>query len=110
MLEDAQSQIFSNILFIHRDAEGEADSMQGAQHGTRSQDSRITPWAEGGAKPLSHPGSPDFIFLKLQVLDIFSTLDYLQHTQINFGRYTRYVFVCVCVLFSCLILFYHGGS
>ena len=21
-------------------------------------DSRITPWAEGGAKPLSHPGCP----------------------------------------------------
>ena len=37
-------------------AEGESGSMQGAGHGTRSQDSRITPWAEGGAKPLSHPG------------------------------------------------------
>ena len=30
--------------------------MQGAQRGTRSQVPRITPWAEGGAKPLSHPG------------------------------------------------------
>ncbi|CAK7304454.1 hypothetical protein VULLAG_LOCUS11139 [Vulpes lagopus] len=28
--------------------------MQGARHGTRSQVSRITPWAEGDAKPLSH--------------------------------------------------------
>ena len=28
-------------------AEGEADSMQGARCGTRSQVSRITPWAEG---------------------------------------------------------------
>ena len=32
--------------------------MQGAQPGTRSWVSRITPWAEGGAKPLSHPGVP----------------------------------------------------
>ena len=46
-------------------AEGEAGSMQGAGRGTRSQDSRITPWAEGGAKPLSHPGCPTKLFLKL---------------------------------------------
>ena len=39
-------------------AEGEAGSMQGARWGTRSQDPRITTWAEGGAKPLSHPGIP----------------------------------------------------
>ena len=39
-------------------AEGEAGSMQGARHGTRSQVSRITSWAEGGAKLLSHPGYP----------------------------------------------------
>ena len=37
-------------------AEGEAGSMQGAQHETRSQVSRIPPWAEGGAKLLSHEG------------------------------------------------------
>ena len=37
-------------------AEGEAGSMQEARHGTQSQVSRIKPWAEGGAKPLSHPG------------------------------------------------------
>ena len=35
-------------------AEGEAGSMQGARHGTRSWVSRIIPWAEGGAKPLSN--------------------------------------------------------
>ena len=40
-------------------AEGEAGSMQGARRGTQSQVSRITPWAEGGVKPLSHPGCPD---------------------------------------------------
>ena len=50
-------------LFIHerqretdRQAEGEADSMQGARCGTPSRVSRITSWAEGGAKLLSHPG------------------------------------------------------
>ena len=37
-------------------AEGEAGSMQGAQRETWSQGLRITPWAEGRAKPLSHPG------------------------------------------------------
>ena len=39
-------------------AKGEAGSMQGARCGTRSGVSRITPWAEGDAKPLSHPGCP----------------------------------------------------
>ena len=39
-------------------AAGEAGSMQGVQCGTPSGDSRITPWAKGGAKPLSHQGSP----------------------------------------------------
>ena len=42
-------------------AEEEAGSMQEARRGTRSRVSRITPWAEGGAKPLSHPGCPDFL-------------------------------------------------
>ena len=32
--------------------------MQGARCGTRSWVSRIRPWAEDSAKPLSHPGSP----------------------------------------------------
>ena len=40
-------------------AEGEAGSTQGARCGTQSQVSRITPWAEGGAKPLSHQGCPN---------------------------------------------------
>ena len=39
-------------------AEGKAGSMQRAQRGTPSQVSRIMPWAEGGAKPLSHLGCP----------------------------------------------------
>ena len=32
--------------------------MQGARHGTGSWVSKITPWTEGGAKLLSHPGCP----------------------------------------------------
>ena len=43
-------------------AEGEAGSMKGTQHGTQSQVSRITPWAEDGAKLLSHPGYPLQLF------------------------------------------------
>ena len=39
-------------------AEGEAGSMQGTRCGTPSRVSRITPWVEGGAKPLSHSGCP----------------------------------------------------
>ena len=38
--------------------EEEAGPMQGAQRGTRSWVSRVTPWAEGSTKPLSHPGIP----------------------------------------------------
>ena len=41
-----------------QDTEGEAGSTQGARRGTRSRLSRTTPWAEGGAKLLSHPGIP----------------------------------------------------
>ena len=43
---------------VETQAEGEAGSMQGAQCGTRSRVSRVTPWAEGGTKPLSHLGYP----------------------------------------------------
>ena len=60
-------------LFIHErererereaetQAEGEAGSMQGARCRTRSRDPRITPWAEDGAKLLSHPGCPMTFF------------------------------------------------
>ena len=56
---------FKRLLFIHErhrekevetQAEGEADPSQGARRGTRSRVSRIRPWAEGRAKPLSHLG------------------------------------------------------
>ena len=39
-------------------AEGEADSMQGARCGTQFWDSRIMAWAEGSIKLQSHPGIP----------------------------------------------------
>ena len=49
-------------------AEGGADSMQGARNGTRSWGSRIRPPVEGGAKPLSHPGCPAPRLLKTKSL------------------------------------------
>ena len=39
-------------------AEAEAGSMQGAQRGTRSWDSRITPGLKASGKLLSYPGIP----------------------------------------------------
>ena len=74
---------FLNILFIHErhrerereaetQAEGEAGSMQGAWCGTRSRDPGVTPWAEGGTKPLSHPGCPSHTnFLTMITLFLF---------------------------------------
>ena len=41
--------------------EGEAGSMPGARHGTRFRVPRIKPWAEGGAKLLSHRGCPHIL-------------------------------------------------
>ena len=37
--------------------------MQGALRGTRFWVSRITPWAEGHTKPLSHPGCPVYTLM-----------------------------------------------
>ena len=46
-------------------AEGEAGSMQGARHGTRSRVSRTTPWAEGRRQTTEPPGLPEaFLFKK----------------------------------------------
>ena len=66
--------IFKTILFIylwetHTEGGGAETQREkqapckGAWRGTRSQISRITPWEEGGAKPLSHPGCPPFIII-----------------------------------------------
>ena len=40
--------------------------MQGVRCETPSGISRITPWAEGGAKPLSHQGIPQMNILNIQ--------------------------------------------
>ena len=40
--------------------EGEAGSMPGAQHGTQSWDSRITPWAKGRRQTAEPPRDPQF--------------------------------------------------
>ena len=40
-------------------AEGEVDSMQGARRGTRSRDSRITPWAKGRRSTTEPPRDPN---------------------------------------------------
>ena len=60
--------LFIHSLFIlyswetHRERQRHTgrgrSSMQGAQSVTRSRVSRITPWAEGNAKLLSHQGCP----------------------------------------------------
>ena len=62
---------FKDFIYLFRgkgvaetQAEGEAGSTQGAQRGTRSSVSRIRPWAEGGAKPLSHQDCPVMGFVE----------------------------------------------
>ena len=45
-------------------AEGEAGSTQGAPCGTRSWDSRITPWAEGRNSTTEPPRCPKKVYLK----------------------------------------------
>ena len=62
-------------------AEGEAGSIQGALRGIRSQVSRITPWAEGSAKPLSHPGCPGNIFLNYFSINASLLLFEITHWQ-----------------------------
>ena len=49
--------------------EGEAGSMQGAQRGTWSRISTITPWADG--QPLSHPGAPMITIYILFLIYLF---------------------------------------
>ena len=53
---------------VETQAEGEAGSIQGAWRETRSQVSRIMPWAEGSTKPLIYPGCPHQCFRDQVVL------------------------------------------
>ena len=50
-------------------AEGEEGSMQGARHGTRSQDSRIAPLAKGRGQTTEPPRDPLF-FLKIYLFTL----------------------------------------
>ena len=52
-------------LEMQRQAEGEAGSTQEARHGTPSWVSMVMPWAEGGAKLLSHLGCPPGILYEM---------------------------------------------
>ena len=45
--------------------------MQGARCGTRSWVSRITPWAEGGAKLLSHRAAQYRVFYHIHLVSVF---------------------------------------
>ena len=70
-------------------AEREAGSMQGARRGTRSWVSRITPWTEGGAKPLSHLGCPNLeVSRKLFIFYLKKYFIYLfmRNTEKEAGR------------------------
>ena len=58
--------IYLFMRYTGTQVEGEAGSLQGAQRGTQSRVSRITPWAEGGAKPLSHLSCPPYCILNLK--------------------------------------------
>ena len=70
----------------HREGEaGEAGSTQGAGCRTLSRVPRITPWAKGGAKPLSHGGCPKlsflFLFLFLFIFYFFNFYLFMIVTQ-----------------------------
>ena len=54
-------------------AEGEAGSMQKAQCGTRSQDARITPWAEGTPNHSATRVAPARVVLKNSDTLIFNS-------------------------------------
>ena len=54
-----------------REREREAGSMLGAPRGTQSQVSRITLWAEGSAKPLSHWGYPEKTILNIEIKNLY---------------------------------------
>ena len=68
---DAEKTFFKRFYFfmrhthIHTERERDRDTGRGrsrlhvgSPRWIRSWDSRIRPWAVGGAKPLSHPGGP----------------------------------------------------
>ena len=89
-------EFFLKILFIYSwereaetQAEGEAGSMQGAWRGTRSQDPKITPWAEGRYLTAEPP--------RLQ-LTLNWIISYMDFSLPSFSPF----FPCFLCLFACL--------
>ena len=75
--------------------------MQGARPGTRSQVCRITPRAEGGAKPLGHPGCPTVLLKYIFILPIMSQmLSFEQVIDINFIKELFHIFTTIHVTTS----------
>ena len=51
--------MYSRVTQTEREAETQAEGEAGSINGVRlGPVSRVTPWIEGGAKPLRHPGCP----------------------------------------------------
>ena len=82
--------------------------MQGAQRGTRSRVPRITPGAEGGAKPLSHRGCPKLDFNSENFLSVccfgfpssarrfMLPLSLCHHFSSHWGGYLKVVLLPSC--------------
>ena len=64
-------------------AEGEVGSIQEAPRGTQSQDSRITPWAQGRCQTTEPPRDPLFLCYFFKVSELFYTV--LSEVLINFS-------------------------
>lgn len=56
------------MRYTQREAETQAKGEAGSCR--KPDDSRITPWAEGGAQPLWHLGVPNFNFKDMQRLKV----------------------------------------
>ena len=74
------------IYLFMRDSQREAETGRGrsrlhagARCGTRSWDPRITPWAEVGIEPLSHPGCPNYSFFFLENIQFKKKKGQKQH-------------------------------
>ena len=79
-------------------AEGEAGSIQEGQRGTRSQVSRITPWAEGRAKLLKHPGCPPICILKTDILSQLG-IEWLLSVSVICDGENNLITIGPCIMF-----------
>ena len=75
-MRDAEKEAKSQV-------EGEAGFPQGAWCRTWSQDPRITPWAEGGRSPLSHPGASQQPFKHKNQKILFPKQNPASHPLLN---------------------------